>query len=117
MCVCVCGVCGVCACACVCGESEVHMWCVFVWIHALLVKVWNASVYQWLLLSPLSGVEAVLVCQALASIAAHTPGTWSHVTPTLLDYLNTKTDQHHRIIVRTLYQLRASNFDIYMHVL
>ena len=72
----------------------------------------------WLLLSPLSGVEAVLVCQALASIAAHTPGTWSHVTPTLLDYLNTKTDQHHRIIVRTLYQLRASNFHIiYMHVL
>jgi len=47
----------------------------------------------------LSGVEAVLVCRCLASIAAHSPGTWSHVSPTLLDYLNDKTDQHHRIIV------------------
>ena len=79
------------ACHSVCHMSRVY---VFLLFNPHQMLVFNLKIFFLNL-----GVEAVLVCRCLASIAAHSPGTWSHVSPTLLDYLNDKTEQHHRIIV------------------
>ena len=46
--------------------------------------------------------QAALVCGALVSIATHTPDSWSHATPRLMEYLEAKTDSCHRVLVRSL---------------
>ena len=40
-----------------------------------------------------------MVCQTLASIAVHTPGTWNRVSPELLEYLDSKVEDSHELIV------------------
>ena len=57
------------------------------------------------------GSQAVMVCQTLASIAVHTPGTWNHVSPKLLDYLDSKLEDSYKLLVswfpliRTVYTM------------
>ena len=41
----------------------------------------------------------MMVCQTLASIAIHAPGTWNHVTSNLLEYLDSKVEDRHELIV------------------
>ena len=40
-----------------------------------------------------------LVCGALVSMATRTPDMWAQVTPLLMDYLDTQTDQLHSLMV------------------
>ena len=46
--------------------------------------------------------QAALVCGALVSIATHTPDSWSHATPRLMEYLEAKTNSHYQVLVRSL---------------
>ncbi len=48
-----------------------------------------------------------MVCQTLASIAVHTPGTWNHVSPKLLEYLDSKVEDSHELLVSDLAEGRS----------
>ncbi len=46
----------------------------------------------------LAGSHASMVCQALVSIATISPGAWVHVTPKLMDYLDSATSTQYALV-------------------